>query len=180
MSAVVAATALALLGYNGINQPQTEIPKLAYINSTVIISQAPGAGEAQATFEREMARWEAEIQAMSDSLQEMLANYDQQQIMLSPERRTERQREIELKQMEYQQRTADLEQVAQTRQQELVAPVFENIRNVLMNIRIEQGYSMIFDAAAGALIDADTTLDITPLVIERLQAQAAPGGSPSN
>ena len=64
MSAVVAATALALLGYNGISQPQTPIPKLAYINSTVIIAQAPGAGEAQATFEREMARWEAEIQAM--------------------------------------------------------------------------------------------------------------------
>ena len=110
----------------------------------------------------------------------MLATYDQQQIMLSPERRTERQREIELKQMEYQQRTSDLEQVAQTRQQELVAPVFENIRNVLMTIRIEEGYSMIFDAAAGALIDADTTLDITPLVIERLQGPAAPGGSPSN
>jgi Skp family chaperone for outer membrane proteins len=39
---------------------------------------------------------------------------------------------------------------------------------------------MIFDAAAGALIAADTTLDITSQVLARLQAQSAePGGAPN-
>lgn len=178
ISAVVGAAALALLGYNGLSEPQVPVPKLAYINSTEIIAQAPGAAEAQATFERELARWQSEVQALEDSLQQMMATYDQQQIMLSPEARQQRQREIQAKQMQYEQRTADIQQVAERRQQELVQPIFENIRNVLVSIRIEQGYSMIFDAAAGALIDADTTLDITPLVVERLRAQAPAGGSP--
>ena len=180
ISALVLATAMAMLGYRGLIEPQTPVPKLAYINSTALIAQAPGAAEAQATFEREMARWQSEVQALTDSLQEMISNYEQQQVMLSPERRQERQREIDLKQVEYQQRTADLEEVASRRQQELVQPIFDNIRRVLVAIRIERGYSMIFDAAAGALIDADTTLDITPLVLERLNAQSGSEGNPSN
>ncbi|NIR43026.1 MAG: OmpH family outer membrane protein [Gemmatimonadetes bacterium] len=177
VSAIVAATALAVLGYRGLGEPQEQVPKLAYINSNEIIAEAPGAAEAQATFEREMARWQSEIQAMSDSLDEMISAYEQQQVMLSPEKRQERQRTIELKRMEYQQRTLDLEQVAAQRQQELVQPIFDNIRRVLVSIRQERGYSMIFDAAGGALIDADTTLDITPLVIERLRADAGGGSS---
>lgn len=178
-TAIVAATALAVLGYNGLDGQQPKVPNLAYVNTDAIIAQAPGAAEAQATFEREMARWQSEIQAMSDSLDAMISSFEQQQVMLSPERRQERQRTIELKRMEYQQRTLDLEQVARQRQQELIQPVLDRITRVLDAIREERDYSMIFDFASGALFTADTTLDITPLVIERLRASAAAGG-PSN
>ncbi len=54
-------------------------------------------------------------------------------------------------------------------------PIYERISVVLTRIREEQGYTMIFDAAGGALIAADTTLDITATVIERLKASE--GGS---
>ncbi len=120
--ALLATTALALLGYSGLDRAQGggEL-RLAYINSNEIIAQTPGAAEAQATFE---------------------------------------------------QRLNDLQQVAQRRQQELVQPIFEKITGALMEIRNEHNYSMIFDAAAGALIAADTTLDITDMVIARLKKQA--------
>jgi outer membrane protein len=180
VSAIVIATALAAFGYAGFNQPQGSEIKLAYINSNEIISQAPGAAEAQATFEREMAGWNAQVEAMGDSLQQMVTQYEQQQVMLSPEARTQRQQAINQKRMEFQQRTADLDQLAGARQQELVAPIYEAVSNVLITLRDEEQYTMIFDAAAGALIAADTTLDITAQVLERLQAQAAqPGGTPN-
>lgn len=175
VSTVLVATAVAALGYKGIAQPQSEI-KLAYIDSNAIIAQTPGAAEAQATFEREMARWRSEVQALADSLQQMVTAYEQQQIMLSPEKRQERQQAIQRKRLEYEQRTLDLQQVAQRRQQELVQPVYDQISQVLASVRDERGYTMIFDAAAGGLIAADTTLDITPIVIERLQTEQAGGG----
>lgn len=180
LSAILVATALATLGYTGLNRPQGAQIKLAYINSNEIIAQAPGAAEAQATFEREMAGWNAQVEAMGDSLQAMVTQYEQQQVMLSPEARTQRQQEINQKRMEFQQRTVDLENMAQSRQQELVAPIYEAVSNVLVTLRAEEQYTMIFDAAAGALIAADTTLDITAQVLERLQAQSAePGGTPN-
>jgi outer membrane protein len=180
VSALLVATTLAALGYAGSNRPQGPQVKLAYINSNEIIAQAPGAAEAQATFEREMARWRSQVTALADSLQEMIRQYEQQQVMLSPEARQQRQAEINQRRLEYQQRTANVEETAQRRQQELVAPIFESVSNVLAQVREEEQYTMIFDAAAGALIAADTTLDITGLVIQRLQAQQGAEGGTSN
>lgn len=177
-TAILGATSLALLGYAGVSQPQEAGPKLGYIDSTRIIEETPGAQEAQDTFDREMARWRSEVQVLADSLQQMIAAYEQQQIMLSPEKREERQQEILQKRLEYNQRLEDLQQAAARRQQELVQPIYDRISSVLSVIREEQSYTMIFDVAAGALIAADTTLDLTQLVIERLLVQAPE--SPSN
>ncbi len=177
VSAVVVATALAMLGYKGISEPQGSTTKLAYIDSNVIIAQTPGSEEAQATFDREMARWQTEVQALADSLQQMMTSYEQQQIMLAPETKQERQQAILQKRMEYEQRVADLEQAAARRRQELIQPIFDKITTTLAEIRDENNYTMIFDAAAGALIAADTTLNITGIVIERLMQ---PGTTPGN
>jgi outer membrane protein len=180
VSAVVVATALAMLGYRGISEPQGAAAKLAYINSNEIIAQAPGAAQAQQTFDREMARWRTEVQTLADSLQQMMTTYEQQQIMLSPDKRQERQQEILQKRLEYEQRVNDLQEVAQRRQAELVQPIYDRITQVLTQIRDEFQYTMIFDVAAGALIAADTTLDITAIVIERLrQAEPTPGNAPN-
>jgi Skp family chaperone for outer membrane proteins len=103
----------------------------------------------------------------------------QQQIMLSPDKRAERQQEITQRRVEYNQRLEDLQQAAARRQQELVQPVYDKISTILSQIRDEEDYTMIFDAAAGALIAADTTLDITGHVIERIQASEAQE-NPSN
>lgn len=180
IGALLVATAMGLLGYRGLSAPQEGAIKLAYINSTVIVAQTPGAAEAQATFELEMARWQSEVQALADSLQQMITAYEQQQIMLSPERRQERQQEIQQKRLEFQRRTADLELAADRRQRELVQPIYEKIANVLMQIQSEGQYTMIFDAAADAVVAADTTLDITTMVIERLVAEAAESGGGTN
>jgi len=180
VSAIVVAAALAMVGYKGIAEPQATGPRLAYINSNEIIAQAPGAAEAQETFDKEMARWRTEVQALADTLQQMIQQYDQQQVMLSPEKRQERQQQIQQKRLQYQQRVSDLEQVAQRRQQELVEPIYEQITAALVEIRDQGDYTMIFDAAAGALIAADTTLDITNQVVERLQANAGQGESTGN
>ncbi|MGD2154542.1 MAG: OmpH family outer membrane protein [Gemmatimonadales bacterium] len=173
VSAILVATAFAALGYAGFNQPQGPQIKLAFVNSNEIISQAPGAAEAQATFEREMAGWNAQVEAMGDSLNEMITQYEQQQVMLSPEARTQRQQAINQRRLDFQQRTAELEQVAQRRQAQLLQPITNAVRTVLEELRVEQQYTMIFDAAAGGLIAADTTLDITAQVLERLRAQSA-------
>ncbi len=175
-----AATAtVMLLGYGYTSGLQQVSPKLAYINSAEIIEKTPGAVQAQEVFERDMARWRAEVQLLADSLQSMLTQYEQQQIMLSPEKREERQQEILQRRLDYNQRVEDLQTAAQTRQAELVQPIYDKISVVLVELRDEQGYAMIFDVAAGALIAADTTLDITPQVIARLEAAAAAAANPN-
>ena len=61
------------------------------------------------------------------------------------------------------------------RQAELIDPIQQRVQAVIEGVRAELNLAMIFDVAMmqGAMVAADRSLDVTPLVIQRLQA--APG-----
>jgi Skp family chaperone for outer membrane proteins len=81
-----------------------------------------------------------------------------------------------MKQAEYNQRLAEIDQQAQVRQAELIQPVMDRITTVIEAMREEGSYSLIFDVAAQGIISADSALDLTQEVIRRLTATTPPGG----
>ena len=156
-------------------QGGTAAPKIAYINSQIILQQAPGRAEAEAQFEKEMATYRQQVQRMGDSLQTLIADYSKAELSLSPAAKETRQKAIRDREAAYQKRTQDLEQQAQQRQVQLIQPVTEKIQKVIADIRAEENYAMIFDAGsnAGVLVAADTTLNITDKVLARLGVTAS-------
>lgn len=146
--------------------------KLAYIDSRLILANTPGRAEAESTFTREYAVMQVEVQRMQQQLDSSIQEYNRTSLVLSPA--AKQQRESDIRQMEQRtrQRAAELEQRAGQREQELTAPIMRRVNAVIEGIRAEFNYSMIFDAAAqgGSLVTADRSLDISPLVIRRLQA----------
>jgi outer membrane protein len=146
--------------------------KVGYINSAVLLEEAPGAKEASEQFDRDLQGFYAEIQTMSEELQQLIEQYDRQQMMLSAAAKTQREEEINVRRQAYQTRVEQLEEQAGKRQQELVQPITERVNEVIEQLRAEQSYSFIFDVAAGSIIAADPALDLTPEVLRRLRAQA--------
>lgn len=118
---------------------QAQTAKLGYINSQRIIAEAPGAQEARQAFEQDMNKARQQLEVLEDSLKTMVAEYEKQQVMLSPDARKQREDEIRQKQATYQQRAATLEEQMQRRQAELVQPIMERIETVLSEIRKEIG-----------------------------------------
>ena len=141
---------------------------IVYLNSGEIIQAAPGAAEAQRTFERELNEMRAELQTEGAALDSLVADYQRQEVMLSPQAKETRQQEIVGRQQALQTRQSELETQAQQRQQELLQPILASISQVIEQIRSENGYKMVFDLSSESVVAADTTLDITQLVISRL------------
>ena len=154
-------------------EASAQTPKFAYINSQRLIMEAPGTSEAQRAFEADMANFRAELERLEAELDTLQANYERQQATLSAAVREQRQLEMQQKFLAYQQRTAELEETAQRRQAELVGPIMQRIEQAVDAIRVEGGYSMIFDVASGALVAADPSLDLTDRILERLRATAS-------
>lgn len=169
----IALFALAFLLPAGAVEAQTL--KIAYINSQEILLQAPGAEAAQQAFEAEMAGYQTEIQQLETELQNMETALQQQSLTLSPEARANREQQLQQKFQEYQQRAGQLQDVANERRAALIQPVMDNITSVIETMREEGAYSLILDAAAGSIVSADPTLDLTQEVITRLQASGATG-----
>jgi len=150
-------------------------PKIAYVDSKVILSRAPGRQQAEDTFNKEMESSRTQVQKMGDSLQTMIADYQKVQTTLAANVREQREAAIRKKQEDYQTRAGALDQQMQQRQMELVKPIMDQIRKVLDDIRQEDGYAFILDAGsdAGVIVAADRNLDITEKVISRLKPVTA-------
>lgn len=149
-----------------------------YVNTQAILQQAPGADQARETWASELEQYRSEVEALRSEIDSLRSALGQQREMLSEDAVAQREQEIQQKQQELAQRVQELERQAAQRQQELLGPILEQVRTVLQEIREEQGYTMVFDASAAGVLAADPNLDITEIVIQRLQEQTA-GGAPS-
>jgi outer membrane protein len=153
-------------------------PKIAYITSQQILAQAPGREAAEAQLQKEMSGLREQVQAMQDSLNDMIQAYQKEQGTLSDSARAKREAAIRAKQTAFQQRTQQLQQQAQQHENELIGPIMQKIDSVIQQIRKEEGYAIVFDANAqgGAIVAADSSLDITDKIIARLKAAPSAKG----
>lgn len=164
----------ALLALGATAGLEAQTPRIAFIDSQVILAEAPGAREAQEEFDREMERYRGEIQQMGQELERLISQYQQQERTMSPEAREQRQDEIRRQEDRYQARVDEMEMEAARKRQELVEPILERMSQVIEEIRAEGDYALIFDTASRSIIAADPTLDLTEQVILRLrQAQGS-------
>src|SRR4051812_40922912 len=171
-----ASAALVLVVLSGASASAQQ--KFAYIRSSVLLDQAPGRAEAEAQFDKETAAYQDQIKRMSDSLNAMVADFEKTQASLSAATRDTRGKAIQAKQAEYERRTRDLQQKAQQRQGELVQPILDRVKAAIEDMRIEGGYSFVFNADQGsAIVAMDKNLDITDRVLAKLRGSAAPAAT---
>lgn len=182
MSFLVRATllALTLCAVAAGSAAAQAAPKFGYVNSAAILSQAPGRAEAEAQFNTEVKAYQAQLQRMSDSLQQLAATFDKESPKLDSVTRDTRAKSIRTKEADYQTRAQQLDQQMQSRQAELVRPLMEQLQKIIEAVRAEDHYSMIFDVGSqtSVIVAADKSLDITDKVLARLKAAPKPVASP--
>jgi outer membrane protein len=150
--------------------------KIGYINSAMLLQQAPGRAEAEAQFDREVVVYRQQLQRMNDSLTTMMASFDRDAAKLDTTTRNTRAQAIRTREAEYQTRARGLDSTMQARQAQLVKPIMERVQGVIEAIRTEDGYAMILDvgAQASVVVAADKSLDLTERVLARLKSGPAP------
>lgn len=165
----LAACAITLLAAAGASAQASA--KIAFVNSQKLLPQAPGFADAQQTIETETEGVKAQEQKMSDSLNALVAAYQQVQGTLTTQQRQSREASLRAMQQSFQQRATALEARATQHQADLIQPIMEQIRGVIEQLRVEGGFAAVFDAGsqAGVVVAMDTTLDITDKVVAKLK-----------
>ena len=183
MRALFRAAPIALALLTALSLPaRAQGVKVAYVQTSVLLDQAPGRAEAEAQFEKETGTYRDQIKRMSDSLNAMIADFQKRSTGLTATARETQGKGIQAKEAEYQRRTQELEQKAQGRQNELVQPILDKIKGAIEEVRVEGGYSMIFNADQGSpIVAVDKSLNVTDRVLTKLKGTtaAAPAPRPS-
>ena len=179
------AMAALLAGLTAVGLEAQQVPcqaplRLAYINSRLILENTPGRTEAESLFAREMVGFRAQAQRLQQQIDSAVTEYRRTSVVLTPAARQARETEISNLQQRAQQRAQELDQEAQQREAQLTAPIMQRVNAVIEGVRAEFNCAMVFDAGAQGttLVTADRALDLSPLVIQRLQA-AGPAPAPA-
>lgn len=145
--------------------------KLAYINATAILQGMPGYAQAESLFVKERDAAQGEVDKLRQGFDSLVAEFEQQQAILSPSNRAAKRKSLEAEQARVSQRVQDLSDRVARREQELLAPMRQRLTAIVDGIRAEGNYAIIFDIAqlSPAVISLDTSLDITSRVLERLR-----------
>ena len=163
---VVAASSAAAQG------PQ----KFAYINSQLVLQQAPGRAEAEAQLQKEMEPFSRRMKVMQDSMQAMVAAYTKDAATLTPAVQAQRQEAMQKKQQAFTQEADQLEQRAAQLRETHSRPLMELFNRVLNEVRAEDGYAFVFDVGnpeVQVVVAADKNLDISEKIIARMRTAAA-------
>jgi len=177
------ALATSLIVAGGARAQAAQVPvKIGYINSALLLQQAPGRAEAEAQFDREVGAYRQQLARMNDSLTALMAAFDRDAAKLDTTARATRGKAIRDREAEYQNRARGLDSTMQARQAQLVKPIMERVQAVIEAIRSEDSYSMILDvgAQASVVVAADKRLDLTDRVLARLKSQGPPPAAPAS
>ena len=169
--ALLGALSLPVAAGLAMAQNGTPAPKFAYVDSRVILQRAPGSAAIQAQITKERADAQASVAKMQDSLRAMYDAYLKEQPTLTAAQKETREKALQQRNSDFDQRVSALDQEMQKRQYDLIQPMMAQIREVLDAIRNEDHYTFIFDVGndPGLIVAADKNLDITDRVISRLK-----------
>ena len=123
----------------------------------------------QETMKQMNDKYAGEMKTMEDEFQKKYTDYIAQQDSMTENIKLRRTQELE----DIRQRVENFTQVAQQdmskKQQELLAPIQEKLRNAIKAVGDEKGYAYIIDNNPGiVLYTGNAAIDATPLVKAKL------------
>ncbi len=176
--AIAASVVLVFVGMGAVPAIQNgaqDSTRIAYVNTELILQQMPGYRAADSTLASEMQIYQKEMQDMQAQIDSARSSFDQQSLVLSPTAREERLNELRQMGERFNARGQELQTRSVERQRELVAPLQQRIQEVIDGVRAERNLGIIFDVGSpnSSVISADRSLDLTSLIITRLQASGS-------
>jgi outer membrane protein len=148
--------------------------KIGYINSEKIFAEYQGTKDAQAKFNKEVAKWEQEATERQKEIKESKEQLEKQSLLLSDERKKEIEDKLRQKMVEYQeflQNKFGQKGEALEKNEELTKPILDKINKIIEKIAQEDKYDYIFDARTSGIVFAKQSYDLTERVVAILNKE---------
>jgi len=145
--------------------------KIGYIDSMKLRTTYKEFADVQVKFDQEVAKWQLLADSLKKGVDSLQVDFDKQSLLLSEEKKKEKEHFIEQKKTEY---TAFVNQTfgpggkMEKLNTDLTKPILDKINVALEKIALENNYIMIFDAVNGNVAWAKKGLDLTDMVLDAL------------
>lgn len=154
---------------------EANVRKVAYVESAKLLDSYKGLQDARRAFEKKAATWEQKHRAAVQSLQNAVQSYQKMAPSMTEEQRATAEQRLQAQEQQVAQQQQQLQQQAQEEEGKMTGNVLTKVNKLLEGYGKENGYDLILVSGNGSIAYARPGLDITDIVLKRLNAQYAAG-----
>ena len=146
--------------------------KIVYVDSEYIMTNIPEYADAQQQIESLSTKWQSEVKAIYDKVEEMYSKYQTEMLLLSEDQKKAREQAIIAKEQEaknLQMQYFGSEGQLFQKRTELIQPIQEKVYTAMQEIAQQKNYAFVLDMASGtSVLYASDKNDISDDVLDQL------------
>jgi outer membrane protein len=144
--------------------------KVAVINTEQILLESVAGKKAVADLKKVQDQKEAELNAKQEEIKALQAKIDSGRLSLAQDKLADLEKQLEDKVINARRLQDDANRDLNKRKDDVLGGIDQRVMPVINQLGKEMGFTLIFRKFESGLIYADEAIDITPLVIQRLDA----------
>ena len=145
--------------------------KIAYVDIQRAINECNAGKDAKKVITKEVERLQHLGAEKQKELQTLKESYDKQALMLTPEARANKEKELQSKSRDFQRWMDDTQNEMNQKRAEMERNISIGLVKVIQKVGADEGYTLILEKNEGIVLYASKALDITDRVIKAYDAQ---------
>jgi outer membrane protein len=145
--------------------------RIAFVDLRKAVFNSREGKAAQQEFSRLEAAKLEELKPLRDELQRLEEELDKQKFLITEDALAERQLDIMKRRRDLERDIRSAEDELQLEQVRLLQPIQKKIAQVVEDLGKEKGFTMIVDKNTRGLLFSDKALEVTELVVQRLNGR---------
>jgi outer membrane protein len=149
---------------------QNSAPKVAVIDTQQILIDSQTGKKVLAELKKLQEAKEAELQAMAQEIKDLQTKLEAGRLSLAQDKLSEMEKQLEDRTISLRRGQDDATRELNKKRDEMFDSVDKKVMPIINQIGKEGAYTLIFRKFESGLIFADSSTDITPLIIQKLDA----------
>ncbi len=164
-------TILALIALVAVTALFSAEQKIAYINSDRVLENSKDGKRIQTIIQTLQEEWNNQLTQKETVLKAKYDEYDNLPVMVEESVKKSLEQEIIQLEDQYRKLQEEIRQKANSKQEELLMPIFQKLGDITKKVAAANGYSAIFDLNMSGFVYIDSTLDVTDQVLEEMNKE---------
>jgi outer membrane protein len=152
--------------------------KIGIVNIYKAVNESEQGKKAKTELESIIKSKQSSLESKGRRIEQLRSEIERQGDVLSAEAKKNKADEYERLTREYQRNAADSQNEVRKKEAELTGRIIKSIRTVVLAIAEEEKYTIILERADGVVLFVDPGLDITNVVISRLDSSSSSSSKP--
>jgi outer membrane protein len=142
--------------------------KFGHINSTQLLSSMPETKNADSTLQKFGTSLESQLKTMTGEYQNKISDFKSKEASMAEPIRDAKMKEITDLEERIQAFQESAQSSMQKKKEELYSPIIKKAEEAINSVAKEKAYSYIFDTSVGAVLFAQESDDVMPIVKAKL------------